>query len=96
MRHRAKADTNQPAIVAALRSAGASVQHLHTIGKGCPDIVVGWKRQNYLFELKVEGPPSLQKLTFDEHMWHSTWRGQVDVVTTAHEALAKLGIVRAK
>lgn len=30
----ARVDQNQAEIVAALRKAGASVQHLHTIGKG--------------------------------------------------------------
>lgn len=34
-------DKNQPTVVKAFRSAGASVGHTHAVGKGFPDIVVG-------------------------------------------------------
>jgi hypothetical protein len=41
MRIRAKVDTNQKSIVAALRKCGFQVAHLHQLGKGVPDILVG-------------------------------------------------------
>ena len=47
-----KVDSNQTRVVKALRELGATVQHLHAVGKGCPDIVVGYKNRNYLLEIK--------------------------------------------
>lgn len=48
-------DANQPEIVAALHAVGATVQHLHEVGHGCPDILVGFRGKNYLIDkyLKV-------------------------------------------
>ena len=43
-------DANQPEIVAALRAAGATVQHLHEVGQGCPDILAGFRGRNYLID----------------------------------------------
>ena len=36
-----RVDSNQPEIVATLRGMGCSVQHLHAVGKGVPDLLVG-------------------------------------------------------
>ena len=44
----AKIDANQNEIVDALRKAGCSVQILSSVGKGCPDILVGRGGRNYL------------------------------------------------
>lgn len=41
MGYRKRVDRNQAEIVKALREAGASIAHLHTIGHGVPDILVG-------------------------------------------------------
>ena len=48
-----RVDMNQPEIVADLRGIGATVQHLHMVGKGCPDILVGFRGNNWLFEIKT-------------------------------------------
>lgn len=40
MRTAARVDENQPAIVQALERIGARVLHLHTLGKGAPDLLV--------------------------------------------------------
>lgn len=89
MRRAARTDTNQSAIVAALRQHGASVQCLHTIGKGVPDLLVGWQGRNYLLEIKDNSkPPSARRLTPDEEQWHLEWRGQVQVVSSVEEAIA--------
>ena len=87
---RAKADDNQPEIVAALRAAHFSVQHLHMVGGGCPDILVGgrvwipaprWIRYNWLQEIKDgRKVPSERRLTGDEPGWHERWKGQLAVV----------------
>ena len=80
-------------IVNALRRVGASVQHLHTVGDGCPDIAVGWKGQNFFMEIK-DGSliPSKQKLTPDEARWHSLWNGHKCIVRSPDEALEAIGI----
>ena len=83
-----RVDSNQPEIVQALRDIGATVQHLHEAGKGCPDILVGYHGYNWLFEIKDgDKPPSKRKLTADEKEWHATWRGQVSVIKSADEAI---------
>ena len=80
-----RVDTNQSEIVAALRQAGCTVQHLHELGQGCPDIVVGCRGRNYLLEIKSS---SEAKLTPHELWWHKVWKGQVARVDTVDEALA--------
>lgn len=79
----AKVDRNQPEIVKALRDEGATVQILSSVGKGCPDILVGYNEVNYLMEIKYEDG----KLTPDQRVWHSTWLGRLYVVRSAPEAI---------
>lgn len=89
----AKIDANQPKIVNMLRLVGCTVQHLHGVGKGCPDLLVGYHGQNLLFEVKDgQKPPSARKLTPAEAEWHETWRGQVVTVSSVREALEAIGI----
>jgi hypothetical protein len=88
----AKVDANQSEIVAALRGVGATVQPLHTVGKGCPDLAVGWRGQTFLIEVKDGAkPPSARKLTDEQVEWHGGWKGQVAVVKTVDEALVAIG-----
>ena len=92
---RAKVDANQAEIVADLRKLGASVQSLTTVGKGCPDIVVGYMGVNLMVEIKDgSNPPSRRRLTLDELEWHAEWRGQVAVVKSIEQARALLNGVR--
>lgn len=80
-------DANQVAVVAALRAAGATVQHLHAVGAGCPDLLIGIGGANYLLELKDGAKPaSAQKLTPDQVAFHRAWRGQVLVIRSAQQA----------
>lgn len=95
MRRAAKVDDNQAQIVDALRMVGATVQLLHAVGKGCPDLLVGYRGNNYTLECKDGAkPPSARKLTADQIEWHRDWRGQVAVVTDAREALLAIGALR--
>lgn len=90
----AKVDANQSEIVKVTRKLGASVQHLHTVGKGCPDIIVGFRGCNYLWEIKDGNKsPSKQKLNDLEVEWHLKWRGQVTVISSVNEAIAFLNEV---
>jgi Holliday junction resolvase len=84
----AKVDDNQKEIVKALRTLGCSVQHLHSVGAGCPDLLVGYKGFNILLELKDGNKsPSQQKLTPDQIIWHRDWRGHVNVVNSSGQAI---------
>jgi len=94
MRRAARVDDNQREIVAALRAAGASVQPLHAVGAGVPDLLVGYRSINYLLECKDGSkPPSRRKLTDRQEEWHVKWRGQVLTVTSVDDALEQLGII---
>lgn len=85
MRQIARVDANQAEIVAAARKMGAGILHLHQVGSGCPDLMIGLRRLNLLIEVKaVRG-----ELTHAEGLFHLTWPGQVAVVRSIEE-LAEL------
>lgn len=88
MRRRARVDANQKQIVACLRAAGATVEHLHTVGAGVPDLLVGYMGRNYCLEIKGEGG----ELTPDQVAWFDRWDGQAAVVRTAEEACLAIGL----
>lgn len=77
-------DGNQAEIITALKSIFASVQDLHNVWKGCPDILVGYRGKNFLLEIKRD---EKAKLTPAQEKWHSIWMGQAAVVTSAEEAI---------
>lgn len=90
-----RTDRNQSEIVRALRQAGASVHPTHELGKGFPDLAVGYRKKNFLLEVKDPlQPPSRKRLTPDEKVWHETWGGEVTVVETAEEALRLIGAIQ--
>ena len=94
MRRAAKVDQNQREVVAALRGAGATVQLLHAVGEGCPDLLVGYRGGNYLLEVKDGAKPlSKQKLTPQQEVWHQDWRGHRVVVNSPEAALAAIGVI---
>lgn len=94
MRRVARVDKNQKTIVDALRSIGASVQTLHQVGKGVPDLLVGWRGENYLLEIKNPSrPKSRRKLNGEQAEWTSTWKGQWARVETLDQAFAAIGAV---
>lgn len=93
MRRAAKIDDNQPDIVKALRKAGCSVCLLHAVGSGCPDLLVGRAGINYLIEIKDGAkPPSGQKLTPPQEIFHAEWRGQVSVANSIEQAFKIVGL----
>lgn len=84
----ARVDENQSDIVQGLMYMGATVQLLHAVGQGCPDLLVGFKGRNYLLEVKnPDKDPNQQKLTKDQERWHALWSGQKAVVRTLDEAI---------
>ena len=51
MRKIGRVDTNQKELVTQLMKIGATVSILSNVGGGVPDIIVGYKGVNYLFEM---------------------------------------------
>ncbi len=96
MRRAARTDDNQEQIVRALRAVGAKVQSLAAVGEGTPDLLVGFRRQSYLLEVKDGAkPPSARKLTPDQQVWHSSWTGlPVVIVETVDDALQAIGAIQ--
>ncbi len=90
----ARVDANQPEIVKDLRAIGATVQPLHQVGKGCPDLLVGFRGINHLLEVKDgDKPPSKRRLTPAEQRWHDEWRGQRAIVKNVDEAYKVIGAI---
>lgn len=86
MRQRARIDTNQPQLVKELRAIGCSVAVTSQLGKGFPDIVVGYRGVNYLIEIKDPSkPPSARKLTPAEEEFKKGWVGQYAVIHSVEE-----------
>ena len=84
-----KTDKNHAEIINKLRKiTQLSVFSTHTIGKGFPDIVVGYNGKNYLIEIKDgEKPKSQRKLTIDEVKFFESWNGQVDIANSFDDVL---------
>lgn len=95
MRRAAKVDANQPEIVEAARRMGCSVQPLHSVGQGVPDLLVGISGINDLWEVKDGSKrPSERRLTADQIIWHDNWRGTVQVIDSVEKAIARINYLR--
>lgn len=84
-----RTDANQKDIMDKLRCIpNLSVISTHTIGKGFPDIIVGYKGKNYMIEIKDGAKwKSQQKLTTDELLFHMKWKGQICVCNSFDQVL---------
>ena len=86
-------DENQKEIVKTFRELGASVLILSSVGKGCPDILVGitdvqGRKHNILVEIKDGSKcPSKRKLTEDEQKFFDNWKGKVVIIDSIAEAI---------
>jgi hypothetical protein len=93
-----RTDANQALIVRDLRKAGAFVQSLADIGKGCPDLLVLFRGDAYAMEIKDPmQPPSKQRLTPMEKEWHAQAleaHYHVYIVKTSTEALQIIGAIK--
>jgi hypothetical protein len=91
MKYAARVDKNQLATIKEFERAmpDASVFDASACGEGFPDLVVGWRGRNYLFEVKnPDVRPSDRRLTDPQEAFHGSWQGQVHVVHSAAEMLA--------
>jgi len=92
----ARIDANHEQVVSALRAAGASVQSLAGVGKGVPDLLVGFQGKTLLMEVKDgRKTPSERRLTDDQVRWHGTWNGgPLAIVDGVDAALRMLGVMK--
>jgi hypothetical protein len=90
MRHAARVDANQQAIVAALRAAGAYVWII-----GLPvDLLVGYQQHTYLMEIKITSKKRLTGLQAD---FFQNWAGgTLCRVDSPQAALEMIGVANAK
>ena len=96
-RYAAKVDANQAELVDAFRDLGFSVQPLHAVGHGVPDLLLGHGGRNYLVEVKDGNkPPSARKLTAAQVEWHAAWRGSVHVLEDVETAIQWAKSMRTK
>jgi len=95
MRRAARTDDNHEQIVKALRAVGATVQSLAAVGRGVPDLLVGYQGKTFLLEIK-DGSKSLsqRQLTEDQMRFHDDWTGgPLLVVESVNAAWAAIGIM---
>lgn len=81
-------DANQNVIVDALRAVGCTVKSLAAVGLGFPDLIVGYRGQNFLLEIKSEKG----KLRPTQKEFFEWWQGQSDLVREIEEAFRVVGI----
>jgi Holliday junction resolvase len=89
VRKAARVDANQEQIVSALRAAGATVQSLASVGKGCPDLLVSHDGSMYLMECKTGN----KKQNAAQLEWERNWQSYVYVVRKADDALRVIGVL---
>lgn len=88
-RRAARKDDNHKAIVTALQGAGAFVESIS--GTGVPDLLVGFRGQTWLLELKRPG----EFINANQALWLYEWKGKpVTVVRSPEEALKAIGAIR--
>lgn len=106
IRRAARRDENEPEIVQALEAVGATVERL--TGDGLPDLLVGWRGQMWLLEVKLTltARGSVQPGRHRNHSggqgdktaaqvaWWAWWKGPPPVVVrSSADALAAIGAV---
>ena len=93
MSYAKRTDDNHKDVVTEFRKAmaEATVFDASGAGRGFPDLVIGWRGKNYLFEIKdPEKPPSARGLTDVQKEMHTNWQGQIHVVHSAAEICAQI------
>lgn len=89
LRYNARRDVTEEAIVRDLLRCGCTVQRL--TGKDIPDLLVGFKGENHLLEVKSE----TGKAKEGQLEWAAEWRGRKPrLVRCTEEALRAIGAIR--
>jgi hypothetical protein len=96
MKYGAKKDANHHEIVDALQKAGAYVIDMSHVGKGFPDLIVGFQLKTILMEIKnpktAYGKKGLNK---NQLKWKEQWLGGAYCIADSPEAaLRMIGVVK--
>jgi hypothetical protein len=91
MRTRGRLDANQAEIIDAVRRVGADVCSLARVGDGMADLLICFRRQLTLLEVKR---PRGGRLTPAQRTRHARW--PIHVVTTVDQALRAIGALAAR
>ncbi len=92
-------DANHGTIVRAFEQAGATVVSLHTLGKGIPDLLIGFANVDQLVEVKLPirknlTPGAAQhpktRLNHRQQGWHNYWRGMRPIIIRTPEEAESL------
>lgn len=98
-RYAKRTDDNHSDVVAEIRATlhDASVFDASGLGRGFPDLIIGWRGRNYLFELKdPEKPASRRSLTEPQQSFHLEWKGQVHIAHSAAEICAHIARINTR
>lgn len=89
-----RVDKNQDVIVQALRKVGCSVFDTSKIGKGFPDLVIAFKGENYLIEVKnPESSYGRKGFNKNQQKFSDNWQGsKIHIVNNVDEALRVIGV----
>jgi len=79
-------DRNQGQIVRTFRQFGATVCHLHQVGGGCPDLLIGYRNANLLVEVKT----GTGKLRETQKVFVATWKGLKPTIVRNREDVINL------
>jgi hypothetical protein len=91
--YKKRVDDNQKTLIHTFIALGASVLNLSTVGRGCPDLLLGYKGKTVLVEVK-----SSEKASYTEPQvkFMQTWRGgavsRVDSVDAAIRLIKMLDL----
>jgi endogenous inhibitor of DNA gyrase (YacG/DUF329 family) len=96
MKYGLKKDANHNEIVEALKIVGASVIDMSSVGNGFPDLIVGFRSQTLLMEIKNPktgyGKRGLNK---NQQKWKEYWLGgSFCVVDSVDSALRAIGVLK--
>jgi hypothetical protein len=80
-----KVDANQKEIVAALNYLGARVCDIHTVGAGCPDLLVSCEHSRNTFVVEVKS--SIGKQNNYELGWERSWHGHYYIIRSIEQAV---------
>ena len=91
--YKKRVDENQKQIAHTFIALGATVLNLSTVGRGCPDLLIGYRGKSVLVEIKRDS-----KATFTEPQikFMQEWRGgavsRIDSVDAAIRLIKMLDI----
>lgn len=78
-----RVDNNHSEIIEQAKKLGMSVQSLHTIGKDCPDVLLGYAGINILCEIKS----GKNDLSDGQQKYHDEWQGQIATVRSIDDVV---------